>query len=221
MEQGADRGGGDHRRRQPAVEGHDRRLADSEDKENQQAAGDQGRGVGRENPPGDKVEGPGGVPGADNRQEEKEDRGGEQHSEVDPAPLLGLLGPGMGDQGVGGEGQHLIENEQGEEVVGVGDPHHRGDGNGEAGVEAGLVVFIVAAHVADGVDGGHQPEVAGNEGEEQPQRLDGEIQGQTGKEFRPVQPNGAAGSDDPVEAADQIDQDQTGGDRHPLAEVGE
>ena len=69
-----------------------------------------------------------------------------------------------------------------------------GDGHGEAGVEAGLVLLVVGAHVADRVARGDDPQARGDQREEQPQRL--ELEGQRpgpGRTSNSSQPRPAAG----------------------------
>ena len=80
------------------------------------------------------------------------------------------------DERVRREGRHLVEDEQGDEVVRERDPHGGRDGHREAGVEAGLVPLVVRPHVADGVERGHRPQEPRHHREQQPQRLDGELE---------------------------------------------
>ena len=72
--------------------------------------------------------------------------------------------------------QRLVKDEQGDEVVRERDAHGGGDGDREAGVEPGLVLLVVRAHVADGVDGGDEPEESGHHREQHAERLDHQLQ---------------------------------------------
>ncbi len=53
----------------------------------------------------------------------------------------------MGNKRVGADGDDLIEEVHGEEIVGKGDADCPEDGQGEAGVKTGLSMFFKAAHV--------------------------------------------------------------------------
>ena len=73
----------------------------------------------------------------------------------------------MGDQGIGSQGKHLVKEVQGEQVGAKGHPDGGGQGHREKAVVAGLGVLIQAAHVADGVGAGHDPQAGGDQGEQQ------------------------------------------------------
>ena len=99
VQQRADRGGRHHGRRQPAVEGHQRRLADAEDvtaaSRIPSRAGDAVPAGCR---PRCKVQRAGEVPGPDHGQQQKADRGAEQDAQVDAPAALACLRAAVGDQ---------------------------------------------------------------------------------------------------------------------------
>ena len=158
----------------PAVKRHDGRLANTEHVERQEHRGGKCLRL-IEDATGTKIHRPGDIPGTDNGEQQKEYRGGQQDSQVDPTAQLGLLGSRMGDQRIGREGEHLIKDEQGEKVASIGYAHHRRDGDGKTDIESGLIGLLVTPHVADGVQSGDQPQEAGNQREQHPQRLNAEI----------------------------------------------
>jgi hypothetical protein len=59
---------------------------------------------------------------------------------------------------IGRERQHLVEQEQCDQVSGERNTHRRRERYGEHHVEARLVLFVVAAHVADRVQGIDDPQ---------------------------------------------------------------
>ena len=64
----------------------------------------------------------------------------------------------MGDQWKGRDGEHLVEEVDGKQVGREGHPHGGAKGEGEKGIKPSLGVLVEAAHVADGVEGGRNPE---------------------------------------------------------------
>ncbi len=176
-----------HRRRrhhgggQPAVEGHDRGLADAEHVERKQHGNDAGRGLVAQDTAGGEVERAGQRPGPYDRDELKTDGGAEQQAEVDAPGAARLCAAAVGDQRVGGKRQHLVEDEQREHVGGQRDAHGAGDGDGEADVEARLVLLVVAAHVADRVERGDDPQQARHQREQHAEGLHLERDGQPGQ----------------------------------------
>ncbi len=136
---------------------HHRGLAHTEDKQKQQNGGRRTGDIARENAAGPEIQGSRRGVGPDQRRQEKADGGYQQNEQVGPRPPPGRLGPLVGDQRIGGKGQHFIEYEQREQVGRKGNPHGTEQGNGETGVEQGLALLAVAAHVADGIDGGDDP----------------------------------------------------------------
>ena len=78
----------------------------------------------------------------------------------------------VGHQGVGGEGDRLIKDEESENICCKGDADGARDGQSEADVETSLVLFVVTPHVADRVQRGDDPQPRRHEGKQHPQRLD-------------------------------------------------
>jgi len=101
--------------------------------------------------------------------------------------MLRRLGPVVGHQRVGGEGDGFVKNKEGENVGGKGDAHGPRNGEGEADVETGLVFFVVTTHIADRVQRGHDPQPRRHEGEKHPQRLDLECEIEAGQDLDNVE----------------------------------
>ena len=176
MQQRAHRGRRHHGRRQPAVERHHRGLADAEEVERHQHRHHDIGDLAGEDAALGEVEGPGAHPGQPHGQELEADGGAQQDPQVGAPRPLRLGRAGVGDQRIGADGEHLVEGEEGQHVARERDPHGAGQRHREEGVEAGLVVLVVAAHVADGVERGRDPQQAGGPGEGGAQRLGGERQ---------------------------------------------
>ena len=67
-----------------------------------------------------------------------------------------LLGAAVDHQRIGGEGQQLVEDEEGEQVARHRHPHGGGDAQAEEAEEA--AAMRCAFQIADGVEGGEQPQ---------------------------------------------------------------
>ncbi|MNZ68572.1 hypothetical protein D3C78_868420 [compost metagenome] len=158
VQQRRDGRGGDHGQGQPAVQRHQRGLdAETDDQQQeddpQLAAmlGLQGRR--------DAAVGELGMP---QQMVQPDDAGQQQRAadqrvgQVDGARPQRLGVAAMDHQGKGGQGQQLVEDEEGEQVGGHGDAHGGGDADAEEAEEAAAV--RLALQVADGVQGGEQPE---------------------------------------------------------------
>ena len=172
MEQGADRGGGDHGRGQPVMEGHDGRLGQPGNIKDVGDGHQQRVGVGGKHAlldPHGEIQGAGHDIGEDNGRQQKGLGRAGQVDHVLAAPLEGLGVLMMGHQGVGVDGDEFVEEIKAEQIPGKGHAHGPDDGHGKAVVVAGLGVFLQGAHVADIVKGNHDPEERRNGGEEHPQ----------------------------------------------------
>ncbi len=127
----------------------------------------------------------------------------------------------MGHQREGGERDDLVEDEEGEDVGRESHTEGARDGDGETDVEPGLVRLVVATHVADGVDGGHDPQPRCDETEEHPEgfHLEGELE--PGEDLPEIEAGPAAGlnrgEDDP---ADDGEERRSGEQGAGLAEIG-
>ena len=174
VQQGAHRRRRHHRRRQPGVQRHERRLADAEHVEHQQHGGGALAHRAGENAARAEVERAHLHPGPEDGEELQQDGGREQEAEIGPARAPRLLRAAVGDQRIGGKRQRLVEEEEGEHVAGEGDADGARQRRGEAGVVAGLVAFPVGADVADRIDRRHDPEERGDQREERAQRLERE-----------------------------------------------
>ena len=64
----------------------------------------------------------------------------------------------MGNQRIGADRDDLVEEVEGEEVVGEGHTDGTEDGQGETGVETGLGMFVQSPHIAHGIEDGDGPE---------------------------------------------------------------
>ena len=90
----------------------------------------------------------------------------------------------MGDERVGRQRQNLVEDEQGQQVLGEGDADGGRNGHGEEEIETGLVDFMVATHVANSVERCDNPQTRCDQAEQHPQRLDAESQRQAGQHLQ-------------------------------------
>ncbi len=70
------------------------------------------------------------------------------------------------------EREHLVEGEEREEVRRERHAHHRSYGHREEEVEPGLVLLVMAPHVADRIERRDDPQEGGDQREQQPERLD-------------------------------------------------
>ena len=72
---------------------------------------------------------------------------------------------------------------EGDHVAAEGHGEGGGNGHGKADEEAGLVGLVMAAHVADGVQAGDDPEPRGDERKQHAQRFDSEGEGDAWEEL--------------------------------------
>ena len=217
MEQGADRGRRHHRRRQPRVQRHDRRLADSEDVESEQDAADPAAGLALENAAGGEVDRAGQDPGRHDCWQQQDRRGAEQHDEIDSARPDGFGVGLVRDERIGRQRQRLVEQEQREQVLGEGDGHGGAERHCKADVVRCLARLVVGAHVADRIDRGDDPEGRGYDSEQESERLDLEGQGEAGDDLEVQRLRLGAGKDRRQQAEHDEKQGQRGQQRHALA----
>src|SRR5688572_32205138 len=98
------------------MDGHERRLADTENIQREKKRNGDGVEVGKE-PAAAKLDGSREMPGPDDRHEEKEDRRGEQHAEINATCPPRLVGARMRDERIGDESQRFVEDEQRQQVA--------------------------------------------------------------------------------------------------------
>jgi len=175
------------------MEGHQRRLAGTKRVQREQSHELPSTHRTGQDPAGSEIGGADRPIGPHQGEEQESDRGAHQIAQVHAPGAARLPGARVGHQGIGGEGDGLIENEEGENVGGKGDAHGAGDGDGEADVEPGLVLLVVGAHVADRVQGGDDPQPRRHHGEEHPQRFDLEGELEAGQDLDHVKAGSAAG----------------------------
>ena len=154
VEQGGDRGGGDHGTREPGVEGHDAGFGEAEDRTAGGGAGPRPPSTFPARKPPVKVHVTAGLAGRQKISGGKGegDRGTEQVGQVGASAGAGLAVLVVGDERVGREREHLVEEIEREQVAGEGDAEGGAEGDGEEGVEARLGVLLQAAHVADRIE---------------------------------------------------------------------
>ena len=174
VEQGADRRGGDHGAGEPIVEGHHGVLGEAEN-----AAGVQGRhhpavNIRRQDAGGDvvgEVEVPLQDVDQDHGRQHQALGGAGQIGEVFPAALVAFLVLVVGDQGIGADADNLVEKIQGKQVVGEGAADGAEQGQGEAGVEARLLMLVEAAHITRRVEHSDDPQERGGQREDHRERI--------------------------------------------------
>ena len=115
----------------PAMERHQGCLADTEHVERQQEGQEDRLYLIGEDTAFGEVERAGGYPGPDHGGKLQADGRAYQDAEIDPRAALGFFSLLVGDQRVGREGQHFVEDEEREHVPGKSDAHGAGDGQGE------------------------------------------------------------------------------------------
>ena len=131
-------------------------------------------------PPGDEVCRARECLDSDDRGQQQGHRSADQDGEVDaPCPPRRLVTL-VRDQRIGREGQHLVEDEQREEVRSHRDAHDAEHGEAEADIEARLVRLALAAHIADREHRIDAPEHACHQGEKRAQGFE------TEGEFEPL-----------------------------------
>ncbi len=108
--------------------------------------------------------------GTDSRLEP--DRAGKQDDpsaqgvcEIDASGAQSLFGAAMDYEGIGGQGQHLVEDDEGDHVPGKGDADGGADAEAEKAEEAAAIGGPF--EVADGVESRHEPQSGGEGREEQ------------------------------------------------------
>ena len=161
MEQCTDRRGGHHGSGQPPVYRHQGRLADTEGVQPQQQPHRRAGNVALQNATRGKGQCPGHGLGPEDGRQQQPDGSAHQDAQINPGRLDGLFIALVGNQGIGGDGQDLVAQEQGKQVLREGDAHGGSQGNGEAHVEPGLVAFIIAPHVTNGIHGVDDPQQGG------------------------------------------------------------
>jgi hypothetical protein len=122
-------------------------------------------------------------------------------------------------QRIGRDRQHFIEDEQGQQVGRERHAHGRHQRNRETGIEPGLVLLVVAAHVADRIDRIDDPQSRGKCSKQHAQRLYLEGDGQPWKHLDEVQLRPPPGIDDGQQAPYVGCQQHGGGQRHGFAQV--
>ena len=219
MEEGRHRGRRDHRRRQPEMHRHHRRLGDAEDIEGKENAERDRSELAAQDAARDEIEGAGGGAGPGDRRQEEEGRGAEEHQEIEAPGAHRFRRRPVGDQRIGRKGEHLVKEEQREEVAGERQPHGRGDGDGEADIEERLPVGPLVAQIADRVDRIDDPQPRGDEREEHAEGLDGEGDWQAGDDIDEVERRPAAGEHRRQQRQDRQEEQDGSDERHALAEV--
>ena len=212
VQQRAHRRGRHHRRRQPAVERHERGLADAEHVEHQQHGGGPLADRAGEDSARAEVEGPRLHPGPEDREELQQDRRRQQDAEIGPARTPRLLAAAVGHQRVGRERQRLVEEEEREHVAGEGDADGAGERDREADVVAGLVLLLVGADVADRIDRRRDPEEGRDQREQHPQRLEREGDRQARHDVEQRDPRRRPCHDCGRERDHEAEEDDGGGD---------
>ena len=220
MKQRADRSRRDHRRRQPAMERHQRRLADAEHVQRQQDSHGRAFHLAGQNAARHEIQGPGDCPGPDDGQQQQTDGGAQQDAQIQPSGPHGLGRALVGDQRVGREGQRFVEDEQGQQIAGEGNADGAGDGDGETDVEPGLVLFLVAAHVADGIERIQRPQQRCHAGEGHAQRFHAQPQRQAGCELEQIHGGPGAGQHRRQQGQHDAEQQHRSQQGRTLAPVG-
>nr|WP_240744128.1 hypothetical protein [Desulfopila sp. IMCC35006] len=75
----------------------------------------------------------------------------------------------MHDKRIGGQGQQFVEQQEGDQIAGEGHAGGRSDAQAEKAKETAAMGR--AFQIADGIDGGHQPEHRREGDKEQRQRI--------------------------------------------------
>ncbi len=219
VQQRADRRRRDHRRRQPAMERHQRRLARAEGEQREQD--DELAAVDRsgEDPARREFQRAGPPPRPGQAEQEHPDRRGQQDTEVNAPRSSRLFRAVVRHERVRREREDLVEQEQRQQVARQSDAHRGGDGDRETDVEPRLRTLVAPAHVADRVERGDDPQERGDQREQQSQRLQRQRQRQAGEHVDQLDLDRAA-AEAPSEVRDVGEQQQARDQRGGLAKVG-
>ncbi len=198
---------------------HDRGLGDAENEERQQQAHGDRRQLAGKDAAGVEIERPGGDAGPGDRRQQEQRRGAKQHQEIQSPGRPRLFGATVGDQRIGHQRQHFVEQKEREQVAGERDAHGGGDGEREADVEDGLARFPVRSHVADRIERIDDPQAGGDHREEHAERLDREGDRQAGQDVEQVKGRPLAGEHLGEQHHDEGEEDQRAEHRGAFARV--
>ncbi len=199
---------------------HHGRLAHPEDVQDEDRAEHSRRSRAGQDPTRHELDRARELPRPDDRQELEAHRRREQDAQVDPPGLPGLLRLVVGDQRERAQREDLVEREEREEVGAERDAQRPRDRDGEEEEEAGLVLLVVPAHVADRVERRDRPEEGGDEREDETQGLDLEGERHAGHDLEDVEARRLTRAHPTEQPEDRQEGQDAPRERRPLAHVG-
>ena len=152
MEKRADGRGRDHGGGQPAMERHERGLANAEGEESQQQRRVAGVHMALQNATSGKIQCARDSPCPDDGGEEKADGGGEQDRQIDARTAPRFRRAFVGHERISRERQQFIIDEEREEIGGECDAKRGGHRQREEHGKTRLMVFAIGAHIADRIE---------------------------------------------------------------------
>ena len=97
--------------------------------------------------------------------------GGGKVGQILLAALVAFLVLVMGHERIGADADNLVEQIEGQQVIGEGAADGAEQGQGKAGVEARLLVLVEAPHVSRRIEDCDHPQERGGDGEDHGQRV--------------------------------------------------
>lgn len=173
---------------------HHRRLGEAEQIAEIDDSEQRRRGIGAgQQPAPHEVERPGDVIGQRQSSEKHAFRSAHQIDEILAAAPPSFFVLVVVDERIGDEAQHLVEDNQREQICGEGAAHCGREAGGEAGEKAGLRVLVQVPHITDGVDRGHDPQKRRDSGEYHAERIGPQSDVDPWQDLEQPQFDGAAG----------------------------
>ena len=151
--------------------------------------------------------------------EQQQDPGGQGIGQILPSRLDGFVILVVDDERVGRDGQHFVEDIEGKEIAGEGDPHRGGQAEGEGEEIPVLGVFLEPPHIADGIEGRDDPEPGRHEPEDDAEEIDLEHERQPRGNFKKGQFDDFSMEDEREHAQDNAEFDKRRDKRPGLPQV--
>ena len=159
-----------HRGGKPAVQRHDRRLADTKGERRKKPRRDRGRHRSGQNAARHEIKPAGHHPDIDHRRQQQNHRTADKNAHIETAGVPRRLAVLVGDKRECRECQDFVEDEQHQQIAGPGNAKRGMDGDGIESGKACLVLFMVAAHIAGGIDRRQDPQARSDKSEDRAER---------------------------------------------------
>ena len=170
-------------------------------------------------PTGNKFQCSGECVGHHHGRKQQANRGAQEHPKVDAGPALGLLGPLVGNQRIGRQGEDLIEDEQREHVLREGNANGCKNCNRKAGKKSCLVFLAGTAHVTNCIDRGEYPKARCNQCEDHSKGFDGKAKRNPRDDLKQGHPKGLTRLDSQEDAKHGSKDSQRTGHHEAVSQV--